>query len=200
MAASDCIRRSSTRHRSARTLGMKARRKRISIVIGVLLALYCLGYIGARLNHKVVHYIAADASGNHGWHDVTGGDVRDASLTGEFLNARIAAFYTPLRYVELQLWYLACPIGSPLTSSQKQAFGILPTTNYPPVNTNVIAWDQAVKMIKSGQVRTVIQTHSLYVGLSTTNGVWYHTTEPRIDEVFLLIRQHAPNKIGEITE
>lgn len=176
---------------------MKARRKCIAFVTGVLLALYCLGYVGVRLSHQLVHYISCNDSGNYAQHDVIGGY---APVTGEGLNAPLAGFYTPLRYVELGWWHLAHPLGSPLTADQKRSFDILPATDSPPAETKDISWDQAVELIKSGQVTAVIQTHSLYVGLCATNGIWYHTMEPGIDEVFLLTRQHASNKVVEITE
>ncbi len=175
---------------------MKTRRKRICLVIGILLALYCLGYVGARLNHHIVHYISCDASGVYIWHDVADAHGYEVTDTGAIMNARIAAFYTPLRKLELGWWHLARPLGSPLTDAQKRSFGLLPATN----SAQPVAWEQAVEMIKGGQVATVLQTHSLYVGLCTTSGIWYHTSEPRIDEVFRITRQHAPNKIREITE
>lgn len=80
---------------------MKTRRKRIALVMGVVLAFYCLGYVGARWTHKVVHRISSDAAGNYIWHDVAGGNDLEAPLSALIWNNRIAVLYAPLRYLEL---------------------------------------------------------------------------------------------------
>ncbi len=171
--------------------GMSRRRTRICLITGVLLALYSVGYLGVRLNHTLVHQIAANAAGNYLWHGVD---------SYYFDKPRLAAFYTPLRYVELGFWHLVHPLGSQLTDAEKRSFGLLPDTNSPSANPKKIEWSSAVELIKSGQVTCVIQSHSLDVGLQTTNGMWYETQEPGIDQVFVVIRQYASNEIRQWTE
>ncbi|MDX6696129.1 MAG: hypothetical protein QOF02_3732 [Blastocatellia bacterium] len=71
-----------------------------------MLLLYCVGYAVCRVNRRIVHYTAS-VDGKCSFHDV---DAGDAKMDGTL--AAIAAFYTPLRYVELAFWKIAKPAGS----------------------------------------------------------------------------------------
>ena len=89
------------------------KRYRIAILLlAFLLVVYCLGYIVSRQSHFIVHITSRshDNNGNpiYSAHDVVEGDAKLASP-----NPLIAAFYTPLRQIELAYWRWARPIGSP---------------------------------------------------------------------------------------
>jgi hypothetical protein len=81
-------------------------RKWLTLSIGALALLYGLGYIWCRLNKSIVHYTAS-VDGKCTFHGVDSGDVKLASPAPAF-----AAFYTPLRYVELGYWKVRKPAGS----------------------------------------------------------------------------------------
>jgi len=66
---------------------------------------------------------------------------------------------------------------------------------------NDISWDDAVKILNSGVVTQVVQTHSLDVALMVKNGTTYTTKEPAIDEIFSEIEKcDKCMGIGLITE
>jgi hypothetical protein len=88
------------------------KRFRIAILIlAFLLVVYCLGYGVSRQSHLIVHITAysRDTNGHpiYTAHDVVEGDAKFASP-----NPLIAAFYTPLRYIEVAYWRRAKPVGS----------------------------------------------------------------------------------------
>jgi hypothetical protein len=56
-----------------------------------------------------------------------------------------------------------------------------------------ISWEQALGLIRSGEVRSVMQTHGLDVALGTAGGARYTTREPEIDAVLRAVRELAPN-------
>jgi hypothetical protein len=56
-----------------------------------------------------------------------------------------------------------------------------------------IPWEQALALIRSGEVRMVMQAHALGVTLRTANGDRYTTREPAIDAVIRAVREEAPN-------
>ncbi len=60
-----------------------------------------------------------------------------------------------------------------------------------------ITWEQALAVIRSGEVRSVMQSHDLAVAITTKSGARYTTKEPRIDDVIRAAREEAPNA-GEI--
>lgn len=99
---------------------MKARRTTVFIIIAALLAVYAGGYISARRNYRMVHYISY-VDGSYTMHDVAGGD---AQLFGSTFNGYIALFCTPLRYVEIAFWHIAHPLGSHLTVTHRQRAGV----------------------------------------------------------------------------
>ena len=84
--------------------------KRWPLLIFVsLLALYCLGYGYYRHKKWIVHYTAS-VDGKCTSHDINAADVK----MGGGANL-VAAFYTPLRYVELAFWKVTKPMGSRCT-------------------------------------------------------------------------------------
>ncbi len=64
----------------------------------------------------------------------------------------------------------------------------------PPV---AISWEQALALIRGGEVRGVMQGHDLGVTLRTESGGRYTTREPEIDAILRAVRAEAPNA-GEI--
>jgi len=80
------------------------RRKRI--LIAAILGLYCLGYAVVRTQYMIVH-TSMGAGDEYTLHDVVAGDAKLASP-----NMLIAAFYTPMCYLERACWYLVKPVGS----------------------------------------------------------------------------------------
>lgn len=67
---------------------------------------------------------------------------------------------------------------------------------------NSVSWEEAVEMVKTGDVETVVQYHSRVVTLMMKDGSSIETREPRIDLIFDVIDQcGAPcEHISKITE
>jgi hypothetical protein len=59
------------------------------------------------------------------------------------------------------------------------ALAYFPLTR-PPSNRGSVSWEQAITVLRTGQVTRVIQTHSLYVSLWLKNGSVITTKEPTI--------------------
>ncbi len=47
-----------------------------------------------------------------------------------------------------------------------------------------VSWEEAIEILNSGDVVTVVQLHSLKVTLELSNGARITTTEPIIDAIF----------------
>lgn len=56
-----------------------------------------------------------------------------------------------------------------------------------------ISWEEALALIASGEVRTVMQFHALDVWFLTASGDRYTTLEPHIDAVLRAVHELAPN-------
>jgi len=57
----------------------------------------------------------------------------------------------------------------------------------PKLNNNTIQtveWNEAITILNNGEVKSVMQTHSLDVTLILKNRTTIHTKEPRIDMIF----------------
>jgi uncharacterized protein YcfL len=52
-----------------------------------------------------------------------------------------------------------------------------------------VSWEDAVEILNSGEVVTVVQLHSLQVTLELSNGSRITTTEPHIDDIFDEVEQ-----------
>jgi len=63
----------------------------------------------------------------------------------------------------------------------------------PPPRIGAISWEEALALIRSGEVRRVSQTHALEVTLETRTGARYTAREPAIDAVLRAVREQAPN-------
>jgi len=50
-------------------------------------------------------------------------------------------------------------------------------------------WDQAIEILNSGQVESVMQLHNLQVTLILKNGCRIWTLEPQIDDIFEEVRK-----------
>ncbi|HEY8120792.1 MAG TPA: hypothetical protein VII78_05695 [Myxococcota bacterium] len=66
----------------------------------------------------------------------------------------------------------------------------------PAASPVAISWEQALALIRSGEVRSVAQTHALEVALVTADGARYTAREPGIDAVLHAVRELAPNAGG----
>jgi hypothetical protein len=53
----------------------------------------------------------------------------------------------------------------------------------------VVSWEEAIEILNSGDVVTVVQLHSLKVTLELKDGSRITTTEPRIDDIFWEVEQ-----------
>jgi hypothetical protein len=67
-------------------------------------------------------------------------------------------------------------------------FGILLTgcggVNEAAPQDRTVSWEEAIEILNSGDVVTVVQLHSLEVTLELSNGSRITTTEPHIDDIF----------------
>jgi hypothetical protein len=61
-----------------------------------------------------------------------------------------------------------------------------------PVEQTTVGWEEAVQLLRSGEVKQVVQAHSLQVMLTLADGRQVVTTEPAIDEVFRVIQACGP--------
>lgn len=52
-----------------------------------------------------------------------------------------------------------------------------------------VPWDQAIEILDSGKVVSVMQTHSLEVSFALENGCRIQTVEPRIDDILEELRK-----------
>ncbi len=52
-----------------------------------------------------------------------------------------------------------------------------------------VSWEQAIELLYSGKVATVVQAHSLDITIIMDDGSMIHTVEPSIDEIFRVIEQ-----------
>jgi hypothetical protein len=84
---------------------------------------------------------------------------------------------------------------SPLVTEVIEKYGP-PEEPPPPLpdtsNAKVIDWEQAKRMIWNGVVNTLMQNHSRSVVLITASGRAYRTTEPVLDDIFLVARLVDP--------
>jgi hypothetical protein len=86
---------------------LSRRIKRFLILgIAVLALFYATGYVVCRLDKSIVHYTAS-VDGKCTFHGVDSADVKIASPA-----PALAAFYTPLRYLEIAFWKIRKPAGS----------------------------------------------------------------------------------------
>jgi hypothetical protein len=65
-----------------------------------------------------------------------------------------------------------------------------PKPNSPHLETQIINWDQAEKLISECQVKSVFQNHQLEVTLRAYDNQIFQTTEPKIDDVFKLAKKY----------
>jgi hypothetical protein len=71
-----------------------------------------------------------------------------------------------------------------------------PTPNQVPIHDPTslpcgeeVPWDQAIEILNSGQVESVLQLHNLQVTFILKNGCRIRTLEPQIDDVFEEVRK-----------
>jgi hypothetical protein len=87
-------------------------------------------------------------------------------------------------------------LGSALLALSLACAGAPDAAALPP-RVGAISWQEALALLRSGEVRRVAQTHALEVTLETRTGARYTAREPEIDAVLRAVREQAPNA-GEI--
>ena len=87
------------------------------IAVGFVIA-YVSSYAVIRLTtNSIVHGVGTSGC-TYYYHSVESGDL---GPLGGFVTLPATLFYTPLRLLEVQYWYLVQPVGSPLSEKhQKQ--------------------------------------------------------------------------------
>src|SRR5712691_6717972 len=68
------------------------------------------------------------------------------------------------------------------------ALAYFPVTR-PPSNRGSVSWEQAITVLRTGQVTQVVQTHHLYVSLWLKNGSVITTKEPTIYSISYELRK-----------
>ena len=62
---------------------------------------------------------------------------------------------------------------------------------------NTVSWDDAQTIIRKGDVSSVWQNHARNVRIKMENGTEYQTLEPRIDDVWKLLKRSG--KWGQVS-
>lgn len=83
--------------------------KAAATLLLVGLCLYAGSYGVFRMNHQIIHRTMA-VNGKTTLHSIQGGD---AALGGAAINGSIAAFYSPLRWLEEVYWHIQDPVLNP---------------------------------------------------------------------------------------
>ena len=92
--------------------------KKRKIILTALFLIYCVGYIGAREMHIIVHRSGfhTDSKGAvlTSTHFVVNGDfgVPAFNIIFSLLQIVIGFVYIPAKFIEKQYWYLVVPINS----------------------------------------------------------------------------------------
>jgi hypothetical protein len=86
------------------------------IAAGFVIA-YTLSYVGIRLTTNTIVHGSGTSSCTYVYHNVTSGD---SGIIGFLINGQLALLFTPLRWLEVQYWYLVQPVGSPLSEEDKK--------------------------------------------------------------------------------
>jgi hypothetical protein len=93
---------------------------------------------------------------------------------------------------------LALSLACACAAAQESGAPAAPPAPALPAAGGEISWEQALALIRSGELRSAMQTHALDVVLVAANGARYTAREPEIDAVLRAVRELAPNA-GEIS-
>ncbi|RYD72052.1 MAG: hypothetical protein EOP84_23830 [Verrucomicrobiaceae bacterium] len=91
-------------------------RKRIVIVAAAMFLAYLVGYFALRDRHFLVHSAVRSHQYTYLEHSIRGGDM---GIVGSRMGYYAAIFYTPLRAAERSYWYRQNPVGTPLSSADR---------------------------------------------------------------------------------
>ncbi|MDY6897315.1 MAG: hypothetical protein SWZ49_04460 [Cyanobacteriota bacterium] len=86
------------------------------IAAGTVIA-YISSYAVIRLTTNTIVHGVGTSSCTYYYHTVQAGD---SGIIGFLVNASFALVYTPLRWLEVQYWYVAQPVGSPLSEKHRK--------------------------------------------------------------------------------
>jgi len=87
----------------------------------------------------------------------------------------------------LLLPLVAAPFGCQTQQAQHTA-----VTLQSHVSRDIIAWSDAVRMIQTGQIKMVVQYHTLDAILTTVEGKQFRTKQPKIDAAKYLLGKVDP--------
>ncbi len=78
---------------------------------------YTLSYVGIRLTTNAIVHGSGTSSCTYIYHSVVPGD---SGMIGLLINGQLALLFTPLRWLEVQYWYVVQPVGSPLSEEDRK--------------------------------------------------------------------------------
>ena len=87
-----------------------------TIAAGFVIA-YISSYVLIRLTTDSIVHGVGTSDCNYYYHNVEPGD---SGIIRFLINGQFALLFTPLRWLEVQYWYLAQPVGSPLTEKHRK--------------------------------------------------------------------------------
>ncbi|BAY84091.1 hypothetical protein NIES267_35870 [Calothrix parasitica NIES-267] len=93
-------------------------KKLITRIAAGFVTAYVSSYAAIRLTTNSIVHGVGTSSCTYYYHTVEPGD---SGIIGLLINGQLALLFTPLRWLEVQYWYLVQPVGSPLSEKhQKQ--------------------------------------------------------------------------------
>lgn len=95
------------------------------IAAGFVIA-YTLSYVVIRLTTNTIVHGVGTSGCTYVYHNVQPGD---SGIIGLLINGQLALFFTPLRLLEVQYWYLVQPSGSSLSEKDKKRNKFASCTN-----------------------------------------------------------------------
>jgi len=92
-------------------------KKLITIIVAGSVIAYISSYAAIRLTTKAIVHGVGTSDCTYYYHTV---DLGDLGPLGGFVTLPLAFFYTPLRWLEEQYWYVIQPVGSPLSEKHRK--------------------------------------------------------------------------------
>ena len=92
-------------------------KKNIPKIIAGFVIAYTLSYVWIRLTSNTIVHGSGTSSCTYYYHSVEPGDL---GVLGPLITAPTALLFTPLRWLEVQYWYVVQPVGSQLSEEDKK--------------------------------------------------------------------------------